>query len=175
MANRELTAKDTRALAALHRSEILAEASGVGKRTPVVSAGSLKHGLIANRICTTEERVMFMALIEKFEADFDLNQSVDFMQTELVALYFIQLGRCVTAQDWENAERVDRMLRANLRDLKATKRAREGENANTGEQQSPAEWATALLERVAAGTAAGTRAAELQASERRGLPAKTRE
>jgi hypothetical protein len=125
--------------------------------------------LLANRIMSEEERTIFHGIIERFEADFDLNKSVDFVQLELVALYFLQLCRCCVAMDWENAERLDRMIRANLRDLKATKRAREGDAPKGGETQSPAEWATALLERVAAGQAAGAEAARIIA-EKRGLP-----
>lgn len=157
-----MTETDAKTLAALHRSEVLAEMSGVGKGASG-RAINLKHGLLANRIATSEERDIFFGLVERFEEDFDLNASVDFMQVELVSLYFLQLGRCVVAMDWENAERLDRMLRANLRDLKATKRAREGDLPKEP-NSSPSEWATALLERVAAATAAGQEAARLQAA-----------
>ena len=40
------------------------------------------------------------------------------------------------------------MIRCHLKDLKATKIAREGEAAR-GPETTPAEWATALLEKLA--------------------------
>jgi len=45
-------------------------------------------------------------------------------------------------------------MRHHLSDLKSTKRVREGEGA-VGEQISPAEWATELLERVRQARARG--------------------
>ena len=50
--------------------------------------------------------------------------------------------------DWDAAERLDRMIRCHLKDLKATKIAREGDAAQ-GPETTPAEWATALLEKLA--------------------------
>jgi len=76
------------------------------------------------------------------------NKSSDFMQVELVAVYFLKLGRAQEAGDWDAAERLDRMIRCHLKDLKATKIAREGE-AGSGPETTPAEWATALLEKLA--------------------------
>ncbi len=45
------------------------------------------------------------------------------------------------------AESLDRMIRCHMKDLKTTKIAREGEEPK-GPQTSPAEWASALLEKV---------------------------
>ena len=76
------------------------------------------------------------------------NKSSDFMQVELVAVYFLKLGRAQESGDWDAAERLDRMIRCHLKDLNATKIAREGD-ASQGPETTPAEWATALLEKLA--------------------------
>jgi hypothetical protein len=108
----------------------------------------MRHGIYANRFLTPEERPLFESIIGQLYQDFVFNKSSDFMQVELVAVYFLKLGRAQEAGDWETSERLDRMIRCHLKDLKATKIAREGE-APRGLEISPADWATALLEKVA--------------------------
>lgn len=66
---------------------------------------------------------------------------------ELVAVYFLKLGRAYAIVDWEGAEKLDRMIRCHLKDLKATKIARERDVAQ-GQATTPAEWATALVEKL---------------------------
>ena len=115
---------------------------------PEGNTNALKHGIYADRFLTPEERVVFDAIIEQLHQDFVFNKSSDFMQVELVAVYFLKLERAQEAGDWDAAERLDRMIRCHLKDLKATKIAREGEEPK-GAETTPAEWATALLERLA--------------------------
>ena len=150
--------KEAKALATLHRVEAAVQA---GRQPHGNTIAQLQHGVLANSLLSQQERELFYALIARFQADYALNQSADFMQAELVILYFLQVGRAMRAKDWENAERLDRMLRGHLRDMKATKRAREGDAAPAATSPSPAEWATALLERVAA-TQAAERVVSLQ-------------
>ena len=50
--------------------------------------------------------------------------------------------------DMDAAEKLDRMTRCHLKDLKATKIAREAD-IPSGPETTPAEWATALLEKLA--------------------------
>ena len=109
---------------------------------------SLVHGIYADRFLAPDERPLFEAIIGQLYQDFVFNKSSDFMQVELVAVYFLKLGRAQEAGDWDAAERLDRMIRCHLKDLKATKIAREGE-VPSGPGTTPAEWATALLEKVA--------------------------
>ncbi len=109
---------------------------------------SLAHGIYADRFLSPEERPLFEAIIGQLYRDFVFNKSSDFMQVELVAVYFLKLGRAQEAGDWDAAERLDRMIRCHLKDLKATKVAREGE-VPSGPGTTPAEWATALLEKLA--------------------------
>ena len=75
------------------------------------------------------------------------NKSSDFLQVELVAVYSVKLVRAQINGDMDAAEKLDRMIRCHLKDLKATKIAREGDTP-TGPQSTPAEWATALLEKL---------------------------
>jgi len=108
----------------------------------------MTHGIYVNQFLSEEEKVLFDSLIAKLYQDFTFNKSSDFMQVELVAVYFLKLGRAQEAGDFDAAEKLDRMIRAHLKDLKATKISREGE-APKGPETTPAEWATALLEKLA--------------------------
>ncbi len=110
-------------------------------------AGQLKRWH-RNAASEQEVRKLFEAIIGQLYQDFVFNKSSDFMQVELVAVYFLKLGRAQESGDWDAAERLDRMIRCHLKDLKATKIAREGE-ASQGPETTPAEWATALLEKLA--------------------------
>ncbi len=56
------------------------------------------------------------------------------MQLELLAAYFVKLTPVFTSGDWETAEKIDRLIRAHLKDLKTIKMTREGDAPN----QNPA-------------------------------------
>lgn len=112
------------------------------------NTNNLQHGIYANRFLTPEEKPIFDAIIEQLQDDFVFNKSSDFIQVELVAVYFLKLGRAQEAGDWETAERLDRMIRCHMKDLKTTKITREGTEPQAPET-TPAEWATALLEKLA--------------------------
>ncbi len=117
-----------------------------GRGAPEGNTNALKHGIYADRFLDEEERPLFDAIIKQLHEDFVFNKSSDFMQVELVAVYFLKLGRAQVANDWEAAERLDRMIRCHLKDLKATKIAREGDEPR-GLETTPAEWASSLLKR----------------------------
>ena len=119
-----------------------------GPGAPEDNTNALRHGIYADRFLSDEERPLFDAIIAQLHEDFVFNKSSDFMQVELVAVYFLKLGRAQEAGDWDAAEKLDRMIRCHLKDLKATKIAREGEEPK-GPETTPAEWATALLEKLA--------------------------
>ena len=115
---------------------------------PEGNLNGMRHGIYANRFLSEDEKPLFDAIIVQLYQDFVFNKSSDFMQVELVAVYFLKLGRAQEAGDWDAAEKLDRMIRCHLKDLKATKIAREGEAAR-GPETTPAEWAMALLEKLA--------------------------
>ena len=112
---------------------------------PERNTNNLQHGVYANRFLGDEDRPLFDALIAKLRADFKFNESSDFIQVELVAMYFLKLGRAQESGDWDIAQKIDQMLRGHLKDLKATKIAREGDEPR-GTESSPAEWASSLLQ-----------------------------
>jgi hypothetical protein len=112
------------------------------------NTNNLQHGIYANRFLTAEEKPIFDAIIEQLQDDFVFNKSSDFIQVELIAVYFLKLGRAQESGDWETAERLDRMIRCHMKDLKTTKITREGTEPK-GPETTPAEWATALLEKLA--------------------------
>lgn len=124
--------------------------SGV-KRCPIGApkgnTNNLQHGIFANRFLSPEEKPLFDIIITQLHEDFVFNKSSDFIQVELVAVYFLKLGRAQEAGDWDAAERLDRMIRCHMKDLKTTKLSREGSEPAQPET-TPAEWATALLEKL---------------------------
>lgn len=162
MAKMQVNGKEKIQLDCFHRSE-----AAVPERMQPNpnSLAHIKHGVLANSILSIQERDLFYGLIARFEKDYELNESADFMQVELVTLYFLQLGRAIKVKDWENAERIDRTMRGHLREMKATKRGREGDTVPASTMQSPAEYATAILERVAAAQAAGRVVGEQRIAE----------
>ncbi|MHB9129754.1 MAG: hypothetical protein ACYDBB_01520 [Armatimonadota bacterium] len=111
---------------------------------------NMKHGIYASRFLTTDEQEIFEAMVDRFHEEYALNDSADFMQLELICLYFTQLGRAIALEDWQTAERLDAMMRRHLSDLKATKRTREGEATPGAQGMNAADWANQLLQRVKA-------------------------
>lgn len=115
---------------------------------PEGNINCLKHGAYANRFLTAEEQNVFHDLVGRLREDFSFNASSDFVQVELASIYFLKIGRALEQDNIEAAHKLDQMLRGHLKDLKATKIAREGEEPK-GTETTPAEWATALLEKLA--------------------------
>ncbi len=139
--------KDQQNLDTWHGAEGKAEPPNrVG--APRSNLNPMTHGIWANQCLDDSERELFREIIERLWNDFVFNKSSDFLQVELVAVYSVKLVRAQTNGDIEASEKLDRMIRCHLKDLKATKIAREGDTP-TGPQTTPAEWATALLEKLA--------------------------
>ena len=96
---------------------------------------------------STEEQHVFQGIFEHLQSDFGFQKSSDLMQVELTSNYYVKLVQAQASGDWETVERIDRMIRGHLKDLKATKITRpEIEDAGIG--TTPGEWATEILERV---------------------------
>lgn len=119
-----------------------------GPGAPEGNLNRLTHGVYANRFLSSEEQVIFNQIVSRMRDDFSFNKSSDFIQVELVSIYFLKLARAMEHDDWDAASKIDGMLRGHLKDLKSTKIVREGIEAKKPET-TPAEWATALLERYA--------------------------
>jgi hypothetical protein len=127
-----------------------------GASTPKKGAGppegnlnAVKHGIFANQCLDDEERQFFDELIQRLYQDFEFNKSSDFLQLELVAIYSVKLMRAQAEGNVDAAQKLDQMIRAHMKDLKATKIAREGDQPK-GPQTTPADWATELLEKTGA-------------------------
>ena len=143
-----LNKPDKETLDRWHRNEGKTEPPRRGPGAPEGNQNRLRHGIFADRCLTPEEKVMFDAIIDRLNQDFEFNKSSDFLQVELVGVYSVKLVRAQIEGNTDAAEKLDRMIRCHMKDLKTTKIAREGEEPK-GPQTSPAEWAAALLEKVA--------------------------
>ena len=119
-----------------------------GPGAPEGNLNRLVHGVYANRFLTDEEQVIFHELVGRLRDDFSFNKSSDFIQVELVSIYFLKLARSMEHDDWDAASKIDGMLRGHLKDLKSTKIVREGIDTKKPET-TPAEWAATLLEQYA--------------------------
>lgn len=86
---------------------------------------------------------IFEKFYDTLHQDFELNNSTDKMATELACMYFVKIIQAQREGDIPSADTHDRMCRMQLKDLKATKSAREGEIVTL--KTSPAEWAANLL------------------------------
>ena len=130
-----LNRKDQQNLDTWRRAEGKAEPSkGVG--APRSNLNPMTHGIWANQRLDESERGLFQDIIGQLYKDFEFNKSSDFLQVEMVAIYSVKLVRAQINSDVDAAEKLDRMIRAHLKDLKATKIAREGD-APTGPHRSP--------------------------------------
>ena len=141
-----LNKPDKETLDRWHRNEGKTEPPRRGPGAPEGNQNRLRHGIFADRCLTPEEKVMFDAIIDRLNQDFEFNKSSDFLQVELVGVYSVKLVRAQIEGNTDAAEKLDRMIRCHMKDLKTTKIAREGEEQK-GPQTSPAEWAAALLEK----------------------------
>lgn len=114
---------------------------------PKGNMNRLRHGIFSNKVLAPDEVDLYKAIIDALHDDFTLNKSSDVIQCELVAVNYVKMARAYAANDFENVERLDKIVRQHLKDLKATKASREGAEPSK-KQTTPAEWATALLEKV---------------------------
>ena len=101
-----------------------------------------KYGAYISEILTKDIWI-FEQFFDTLHEDFELNKSTDKMAAELACLYFVKIIQAQREGDLASGDTHDRMCRMQLKDLKATKSAREGEVVNI--KTSPAEWAAQLL------------------------------
>jgi hypothetical protein len=69
------------------------------------------------------------------------------MHIQLAAVCYLKLAKAHAEEDWEKAEHMDRMLSGHLAALKAAKKKQEAKWTQPS-GDSPAEWATEVLERL---------------------------
>ena len=128
-----------------------------GKAEPKKKTGApkgnlnpMRHGIFANRCLDDEERVLFREVIDSLYADFSFNRSSDFIQIEFIAINTVKYMRAIAANNMDAAQRLDTMIRSNMKDVKMTKISREGDQAQAP-QTTPADWAADLLKKSGGG------------------------
>ncbi len=112
-------------------------------------AGNLNpmtHGIFANKCLDEEERLLFRDVIDRLYTDFEFNRSSDFIQIEFIAINTVKYMRAIAEGNLDAAQKLDGMIRANMKDVKTTKLSREGEQPKAP-QTTPADWAADLLSR----------------------------
>ncbi|MHB9038428.1 MAG: helix-turn-helix domain-containing protein [Armatimonadota bacterium] len=108
---------------------------------------SIKRGLYADMLLTSEDGARYDEIIKGLREDFTVSSNVDEMHIQLAAVCYLKLSKAHLAEDWEKAEHMDRMLKGHLTELKAAKKRQQ---ATEPSGDSPAEWATEVLESLAA-------------------------
>jgi hypothetical protein len=109
--------------------------------------GKVTHGIFANRIFGAEEAVQFAVMIESFREETCYNGSGDLVSLELLCIYCLKITRAVMAEQWDGVERLDRMIRMHLSDLKLTRKMREGDGPVDG-TPNPLDFAMDLVEKA---------------------------
>jgi len=124
-----------------------------GKTEPPVNKGGqpgnlnpMRHGIFANRCLDEEERALFREVIDSLYQDFTFNRSSDFIQIEFIGINTVKYMRAVAEGNMDAAQKLDSMIRANMKDVKMTKIARELDQPK-GPQTTPADWASDLLKK----------------------------
>jgi len=124
--------------------------ASTGPKTPEgrerCSLAAMVHGAYVDRVLTGEEQAIYDGFLAQMREDFELNHSSDEVAVLMAAMSFVQFCRAQKAGKEAAAETQARIIRASLKDLKATKIAREGETVSL--KTTPAEWATAILEKI---------------------------
>ena len=107
----------------------------------------LVHGIFANRIFGAEELALFTVMIDIFREETSFNGSGDMVQLELLCIYCLKITRAVMAEQWDAVERLDRMIRSHMADLKLTRKMREGDGPADG-VPNPLDYAMELVEKA---------------------------
>ena len=113
---------------------------------PKANLNHLIHGAYAKRMLSEEEQRIRSAFLAQIRTDFALNESSDEVAAQMAAVAFIQFLRAEKASNEGAAAAQARIVRNCLRDLKATKSTRERGAIDL--KTTPAEWATALVEKM---------------------------
>ena len=142
---KEISKQNTQTMDRWRRNESEAQP----KRGPGAPKGNLnpmRHGIFANRCLDEEERALFREVIDSLYQDFTFNRSSDFIQIEFIGINTVKYMRAVAEGNMDAAQKLDSMIRANMKDVKMTKIAREGDQPKSL-QSTPADWAADLLKK----------------------------
>jgi hypothetical protein len=120
---------------------------------------AMRHGIFANKCLDEEERVLFREVIDRLYLDFEFNRSSDFLQIEFVGINTVKYMRAMAEGNLDAAQKLDAMIRANMKDVKTTKISREGDQPQAP-QATPADWAADLLGKSGTGKGGGAKERE---------------
>lgn len=112
---------------------------------PAGNSRSLKHGFYGKKILPEPDHPLFDKIVAKLYHDFQFNSSSDFLQIELLAVYYLKMGQVQESGNMDAAERLDRMIRNHMKDLKATRISRDGEVTDGNRGVAPADIVSFLL------------------------------
>jgi len=140
---KEMSKENKQSLDCWHHSEGKVEPPR-GRGASRGNLNPMTHGIFANKCLDEEERVLFQEVIERLYTDFEFNRSSDFIQIEFIGINTVKYMRAVADGNMDAAQKLDGMIRANMKDVKMTKIAREGDQPK-GPQSTPADWASDLL------------------------------
>ncbi len=112
----------------------------------------MTHGIFASKCLDEEERELFQEVIDRLYTDFEFNRSSDFIQIEFIGINTVKYMRAMAEGKMDAAQKLDAMIRANMKDVKATKISREGDQPKSP-QTTPADWAADLLKKSEGGEA----------------------
>jgi len=142
---KEMSKENKESLDCWRRSEGEAQPKR-GPGAPVGNLNPMRHGIFANRCLDDEERALFREVIDSLYQDFTFNRSSDFIQIEFIGINTVKYMRAVAEGNMDAAQKLDAMIRANMKDVKMTKIAREGDQPKA-QQTTPADWAADLLKK----------------------------
>lgn len=116
------------------------QASG-GRGAPAHNTNAVRTGAYTNTLLSDEDRAEHDRVISRLEEMLGIERGIDRVHLEMLAIYWLRLMRALAAGNVDAAERLDRLVRRQLKTLRVTKK--EADDGQSG--VTPAEWATDLL------------------------------
>ena len=108
-----------------------------------------RRGLHADRMLRLGESALFDEVMENLRDDYAAISKAHSLHMELAAIYSVKLIGAQANGDWEQAERLDRLMQSHLKELKAARKKQESQQPQkTGD--TPAEKAAAIVEALRA-------------------------
>lgn len=120
--------------------------------SPSKASRDSESSIYADRLLSADEQETYDAVIGNLRSEFSVCGGIEEMHIQLAAVYFLRLAQSQAIEDWDKAEHLDRMLKNHLTELRAAKKKQETQLTRTT-HYSQADWATELLEKLAAAEA----------------------
>ncbi len=75
------------------------------------NAGAWRHGAYSKRLRSASERALYREVLHAIERDFNLNDSTDRIEAEMVATYFVKWRAAAEANSDERQDHYDALIR----------------------------------------------------------------